>query len=486
MAGPLGRARECGGMADDAPIIRLLRYCQEAVEQAMARGDPFVFEDALPTMFDEFFTLADELGVLDGIERLTDPRRRTYVPLPVIGVIVLCRFLYGLGSFRGTGKVLLRNHVLLRRLGVAPEVLAKGGYYQCQRAEGGEDPESAPKPFDEESITNVLARLDVEELNGLLVRFVEALRRRHPRWFQRGLFIMDSNHFRPKGSEEEYKWCCLMMWTPYGMIPVAAEFSATKGEGTGEKSVGPRLMQRVFTTYGDRGFVKLLLMDTGYLDGAALRWLYDEHGVDWVMDPSKDMLVTGGMLRAIEEKPQRPWVRVEGPKLDWPKEQLPQRHVMWVGERRNFTTYGLPVNGCVIRDTYPPSEKYPEGEVVYQCLVTSRMDWKAKEIHDAFRMRWCIENTFGVMTTFWKLGQWEIGRFDVYRATILFMALTFGLLVVYLRERQLRIPLRGIRERLERQAQNRVLVFCGGAVVSATPAMLNAWVKKGLLSGPFP
>lgn len=470
-------------MQDKPPIIRLLIYSQKIVEQALERGEPFHFEEGMPNMFDEFFTLADELGVFEGIECLTDPRKRAYIPLPVIAAIVICRFLYGLDSFRCTGRVLLRNHVLLERLGVAPEVLEKGGYYQCQRADGGEDPESEPKPFDEETIADVLARVDVEEINALLARFVQHLRQRHPRWFKRGLFIMDSNHFTLKGSRRQYKWCCLMLWTPYGMIPVAAEFSATEGEGTGETSVGRRLMERVFETYGDKGFVKLLLIDTGYEDGPTLRWLHDEHDVDWVMDPSEDMKVTQGMLASMDEKPQRPWVRVNPPKLELPKEQMPVRQVMWVGEQRNFYTYGRPVNGCIVRDTYPPSEKYPEGHVNYFCLITSRMDWNGVKIHDVFRKRWCIEDTFGLMTNFWKLGQWEIGRFEVYRATILLMALTFGLLVVYQWERQLRLPLKRIQERLDRQSRWRVLVVCGGAVVSATPAMLNVWMQKGWLRG---
>lgn len=470
-------------MQDKAPIIRLLLYSQKLVEAGLKRGEPFHFEEGTPSMFDEFFTLADELGVFEGIASLEDPRKRAYIPLPVIAATVLCRFLYGLESFRCTGRVLLRNHVILQRLGVAPEVLEKGGYYQCQRAGDGGDPESAPKLFDEESIADVLARVDVAGLNALLSRFVQQLRKRQPRWFKRGLFIMDSNHFALKGSRRQYKWCCLMLWTPYGMIPVAAVFSATEGEGTGETSVGRQLLERVFETYGERGFVKLLLMDTGYQDGAMLRWLYDEHGVDWVMDPSEELIATKGMLAAIDEKPQRPWVRVQPPKLELPKEQMPVRHVMWLGERHNFYTYGRPVNGCVVRDTYPPSEKHPQGHVRYFCLLTSRMDWKGAQIHDTSRMRWCIEDTFGLMTNFWGLGRWEIGRFEVYRATILLMALTFGLLVVYQWEKQLRLPLKRIQERLAVQSQWRVLVVCAGAVVSATPAMLNSWIQKGWLRG---
>ena len=80
-------------MKEVLPIIGFLRYSQEKVEEALARGEPFRFEDATPTSLDEFFALAGEVGVLEGIEGLTDPRERGYIPLFVGCVVTMCRFL---------------------------------------------------------------------------------------------------------------------------------------------------------------------------------------------------------------------------------------------------------------------------------------------------------------------------------------------------------------------------------------------------------
>jgi len=83
-----------------------------------------------------------------------------------------------------------------------------------------------------------------------------------------GWFLMDSNHFRLKGSRKEYKWCALMLWTPRGLFPVAIEFSPVPGDG--ETTIGQRLVARALATYGP-GFLKVLIMDAGYLDGPWLR-----------------------------------------------------------------------------------------------------------------------------------------------------------------------------------------------------------------------
>ena len=361
-------------------------------------------------------------------------------------------------------------------------MIAKGGYYRSARQDD-DSTYRGPKLFDEEALSELLSRLGVEALNTVLVAFIQALRKRRPRWFRRGLFVADSNHFTLKGSREEHKWCALMLWTPYGMIPVAMEFSATKGAGTGETSVGRRLLERVFAAYGE-GMLKMVLFDTGYEDGSMLHWLKYEHKVDWLLDTSSDTKVYEVMLKEMNEPPKPKWARVDPPKLERPKQQLPVRQVRWMGERRNFFTYGGPVNGCIIRDTYGKSEEHPEGYVKYQCIITSRMDWDGIKIHNTWRMRWCIENSFGDMTNFWGLGKWQIGRLEVYQGTIQLMALAYGLLTTYLHEKKERIPLRGIAERLQFESQNRVAVVCGGAAVVADTALLNSWTARGLLRGP--
>ena len=453
-------------MSQRHPVFELLDYSLPHVEEALAQGAIPHFEAAIPTWYDAFCSLGERLGVLAQIEALRDPRPQPYVPLPLLVVLTMCRFLQCHHSFRRVGEVLLKNQALLQRLGVAPAV-CEHGYYR----------NGARKPFNEECFSEVFRLLREEPLQELLVHTIQALRQENPQWFRAGWFVMDSNHFHLKGSRQEYKWCALLLWTPRGLFPVAIEFSPVPGDG--ETTIGQRLVARALATYGP-GFLRVLIMDVGYLDGAWLRELKEEHGIDWIIKGKEDMIVVGEMLKMAEARGK--WRAAAPPKLDRPQEELPTRHVCFTPELYGFVTYGLPVNGCVVRDEYAPTSKHPEGKVTYECLLTSQLAWKGSVIHRGWRCRWDVESTFGQMTTYWGLGKWQVRLYEVYRALILIMALTYTILQAYLTPDRHHLSLQGVADRLvEEQGASHVLVRVAGACVIAGPALLNRWVARGLL-----
>ena len=234
-------------MSTTTTLFDFLEYSAQRVEAALARGETPYFQAATPTLYDAFFTLAAQLGVLAAIEALPDPRPQPYVPLPLLVI------LHNHKSFRRVGALLLQDQALLERLGVAP-LICENGYYQ-----NGER-----KPFNEELFSEVFRRLEPEPLQALLVEAVQALRQENPQWFAEGCFLLDSNHFTLKGSHQEYKWCALLLWTPRGLFPVALEFSPVPGDG--ETTIGKRVVARALQAYGP-GFLRLLIMDAAYLDG---------------------------------------------------------------------------------------------------------------------------------------------------------------------------------------------------------------------------
>jgi hypothetical protein len=448
-------------------VFSFLQYSAEQVEAALARGQTPQFQPALPTWYDAFFTRCDQLGVLTEIEALPDPRQDPHIPLSLLVMLTICRFLHCHQSFRRVGGVLLQHRALLERLGVAPLICERGYYQNGER-----------KPFDEERFSEVFRRLDPEPFHALLARAVQALRHAHPAWFAPGRFLIDSNHFRLKGSRQEYKWCALMLWTPCGLLPVALEFSPVPGDG--ETTIAQRLVTRVLSTYGP-GFLKLLIMDAGYLDGEWLRELVEAHGVHWLIKAKEGMIVVEEMQRWAQEGPGG--VAAPPPKLELPKAQLPQRRLYHTPRLYGFVTYGRPVNGCVVRDRYPPREKHPEGRETAEYLLTSQMDWSARQINTGWRWRWDIESTFGQMTTFWGLGTWQIGLFAVYRILVLLLALTYTLLQAHLQPQGGRHSLQNVADRLlADQNEARMLVTAAGACVIADPSLLNQWLARGLLT----
>lgn len=453
-------------MSPSTPLFEFLEYSVGAVEAAIARGETPRFEAATPTFYDAFFTLADQLGVLAGIEALADPRPQPYVPLPLLVILTMCRFLHGHPSFRRVGEILLKDQALLERLGVAP-VICEQGYYR----------NGARQPFNEEQFSEVFRRLDPEPLQALLAQAVQTLRALHPDWFREGCFLMDSNHFTLKGSHAEYKWCALLLYTPQGPFPVALDFSPVPGDG--ETTIGQRVVARALATYGE-GFLRLLIMDSGYLDGAWLRELKDEHAIDWVTKAKADMVVVTEMERLAQEKGV--WRPAAPPKLDLPQEQLPTRHLCHTPTLFGFTTYGRPVNGCVVRDRYPPNAKHPEPLETREYLLTSRLYWKGAALNAAFRRRWDAESMFNQLTRFWGLGNWEIRLFPVYRVLILLLALTLTVLQAHLTRGPARASLQAVADRLAvQQREPRVLVRVQGACVIAGPKLLNRWLAEGVL-----
>jgi hypothetical protein len=458
--------------------FRVFRYSLRGVEKAIEAGCVPMFEDALPTQYDRFFDMAGMYGVLDGFEGLTDLRKNPCVPLPAVCVLMVIRFLRKIGSFREMGKLLLRYQPLLERLGFSVEV-CEGGVYCCQRTRQ-RDAEDAPKAFDEEVFSEVLRDVDQEELNKLLAGFVKVVRKKHGALFREGLFIMDSNGYRVVGLAVGQKWCALMARTCYGTIPVAMEFTATEGEGSGETSIGRRVLERALKTYGD-GFLQTVLMDAGYIDGETLRWLKQDQGIDWVIRVKEDMRASHYLLGQAGDAPKWRWRRVKPPQLGWPKERLPKRHILWVEDVPGIAERTGKLNGCVIRDTYPVSDKCPQGKVDYQYIVASNPNWKGTEIHALWRKRWNIENAFGFMTDNWGLGKWQIRNPEVYRATIQFMVLTYGLHILLQMLEGKAQTLSQLKLRFEWQNHNMVLIRAGDACAILTPKTLNDWMVRGIL-----
>jgi hypothetical protein len=132
------------------PSLRGSRIAEHntGAEEALAQGETPHFESAIPTWYDAFFSLCERRGVLAQIEALRDPRTQPAVPLPLLIVLTMYRFLQCHQSFRRVGEVLLKNQARLQRLGVAPVICEHGYYRHGER-----------KPFDEECFSKVFRLL---------------------------------------------------------------------------------------------------------------------------------------------------------------------------------------------------------------------------------------------------------------------------------------------------------------------------------------
>jgi len=87
----------------------------------------------------------------------------------------------------------------------------------------------------------------------------------------------------------------------------------------------------------------------------------------------------------------------------------------------------VPLQGLVIRDTYPD-------HVAYQCLVTTDLTLSPPQLHQYSRDRWNIEESFMDLTRYWTLDHVGPCRPAVARALIHFLLLAYTLLHLFAHE----------------------------------------------------
>jgi hypothetical protein len=121
------------------------------------------------------------------------------------------------------------------------------------------------------------------------------------------------------------------------------------------------------------------------------------------------------------------WVPADPPVLH--ATVAPQRALCPLRDLDSWEACTVPLQGVVIRDTYPD-------RVQYQCLVTTDLDLTPKQLHSYARDRWSIEESFMDLTRYWGLDQLGSCRPAVAHAQIHFLFLAYTLLHLYAWETQ--------------------------------------------------
>ena len=173
-----------------------------------------------------------------------------------------------------------------------------------------------------------------------------------------------------------------------------------------------------------KGFIRHLLIDRGYLDGAWISKLYAQ-GTRVTMGVKGDMLIFEEMQNQILLA-DTVWTEVEPPKLH--SKTSPQRAVTGFTDLQGeWAGCTAPLSGCLIRDTYPH-------RVVYQGLVTTTEKAEATEILDDNGRRWTLEEVFMTLSRYWHFDDLAPCRQGVAYALIHFALLAYTLLGFHLQE----------------------------------------------------
>ena len=362
---------------------------------------------------DHFVDFLDQHGLLEQFEQFPDTRRRRSIGPEFFCHILLHKALFRLDSLAEIGTVLFQSPDVLRRLGFNLRQVHEGFYHG-----------SAQRPFNPEALADFFNGLSAPQLCDHQQPLSAGLLKRFPVLADAGVAVLDANttsisaghHGRPA---TQLKTCVLGLRGGGRLFPLLWDFT-TRGPGEdGDLTQGKRLLATAQEAWGP-GAIHHLLVDRGFIDG---QWLSElkADGIDTVIGLRENMALYQDML-GLCHLDDALWVAAPPPLLH--NGPTPQRALCPLTDLDTWSACTVPLQGLVIRDTYPD-------RVQYQCLVTTDLTLTPQALHRYARDRWSIEESFMDLTRYWGLDQLGSCRPAVARAQIHFLFLAYTLLHLY-------------------------------------------------------
>lgn len=391
---------------------------------ALQRGECDGLLPAACGFLDCFVDCLDQHGLLAHFEQFPDARQRRSIGPEFFCTILLHKALFRLDSLAEIGTVLFQSPDILRRLGFNLRQVHEGFYHG-----------SAQRPFNPEALADFFNGLSALQLHDHQQQLSATLLTQFPVLAEAGVAVLDANttsvpagHYGRPASQ--LKTCVLGLRGGGRLFPLLWDFT-TRGPGEdGDLTQGKRLLASAQQAWGP-GAIHHLLVDRGFIDG---QWLSElkAQGIDTVIGLRENMELYQDMLGLCHLDDAR-WIKAPPPRLH--DGHTPQRALCPLAELNTWAACTVPLQGLVIRDTYPD-------RVQYQCLVTTDLTLTPQQVHRYARDRWSIEESFMDLTRYWRLDQLGSCRPAVARAQLHFLLLAYTLLHLYALEAdaQERIP----------------------------------------------
>jgi hypothetical protein len=365
---------------------------------------------------DEFASFLDHHGLLPFFEHFPDARQRRSIAPEFFCQVLIYKALFRLPSLTEIGPVLFHSPDVLRRLGFNLRQIHEG-FYQG----------SGQRPFDPEALADFFNALQPEQLQEHQLELSAHLLQECPQLRQDGVAVLDANtvtvpagHFQRPGTQ--LKACVLGLRSAGRVFPLLWDFTTCGPGQEADLTQGRHLIAEARKAWGE-GVIRRLLVDRGFIDGP---WISEltAAGIDTIIGLREDMDLYEDML-GLSRLDDAQWVPAPGPILH--EEVLPQRALCHLTDLETWTSCSVPLQGLVIRDTYPD-------RVQYQCLVTTDLSLKPQRLHGYARDRWSIEESFMDLTRYWHLNRLGSCRPAVARAQVHFIFLAYSLLHLYAQE----------------------------------------------------
>lgn len=455
----------------------LLHLRQRQVLGRWAKGRLPYVSTSTTRLMDMFAFYLTEIGALSLLATFPDPRLRRTIGIYFFATTLLFKALLKANAYEALPSRLFSNTRLLRLLG-----------FNLRQIEEGFSRKGQARPFDVESLLNLLHRLSPDQLQAWWLRHVLPFLVRALPW-PPPFLILDTipilvdpdakrawpgaswGYVRSKDGQEQkgFGYQLVVLAFPIGKRRCGVLAAAVHGLGVADIDCGRELLAAVVSAHPAllRGLA--LLIDRGFLDAAWMASLKQSHGIDTIVPLKRNMDLLDLMRALVTHEAEPAWETVPG---------NPKRKLCLVDQLEDWGGHGLALSGCWIQ------EEGEEGKAPrHWGLVSTQEGVKtARAIHDRYDDRWLLEGAFSQLRKLSEFDALTVADEGVITAQLLCECLAHTLAMGFLEELGQEYEEIGARRlRYDLMAQPTVVVVeIGNAYALMTPDEFHAHLEENL------
>lgn len=417
--------------------FRLLRHNQRAVDRALTAGEYEVVVNTSAQRLDQFVGLMQATGLFDLLPLLAPPARAGDVPEALLLRELAVLPLLDIPNVHQAGRFLLQDPAVLRFLGFTLEQITQGFSHR--------GPQGQARPHHRDLLYNLLGALRLQDLETFRSAYVR--RFAQDRHLRSGVWAIDGT-----GIHDRYRLVLALNLSDGEEL--IGNWRLMQGKGGSELPAGRALVEELLMLL-PAGQLRLLLIDGMYVDGAWMRRLKQEHGIDTVVRLHADMAAVEDALQMVRADPS-----------------------LWKRHTRSFTaggtkrprTFRIATIPSVAWDSYADEVQvvliWPEGvpETEIWALGSTLVEQDGWRTFCRYGQRWWLENrgnrelkeAYRLERDLWKESE------EAAQLSIALRLITYNLVQLYRRQQGERLAARGLRSLRQQLWQGpEILVIVG-------------------------
>ena len=199
------------------------------------------------------------------------------------------------------------------------------------------------------------------------------------------------------------------------------------GGNDDELDHAPELIEKFIKTV-EKGVIKKLIMDRGYIYGEFISSLKNKYDIDVVVPFKKNMTAFKDSVRIAEKTDDKKWKEYRTYKKDGIEYE---EFIISIDDIEDWESLGMPVSVSIMKTIGS------DNSIKYWSLCTTFKPKNVKEAFDLYHIRSKIEEVNKQIKNNWFIGEFSSPHESLMEAHVLFTLLTYSLIQLYLMKKHL-------------------------------------------------